>query len=137
MMGVRKGVAALLKEGKACIVRIHCFAHRLELAYKESLTKVALGEKVVMLLKSLYYFYHNSPLNRSNLRSSFKALGKKVVIPSQVGGSDRCAMFRAQIFSGAMRHYCYTCNSLKMARKCLQLPNARQNAFLHFSLRGI
>ena len=74
MTGVPKGVAALLKETNACIVSIHCFGQRLELAYKESLTKVALGEKVVTLLIGLYYFYHNSPLNCSNLRSSFKAL---------------------------------------------------------------
>lgn len=87
MMGVRKGVAALLKERNPCIIGIHCFGHRLELAYKESLKKVPLGEKVVTLLMGLYYFYHNSPLNRSNLRNSFKALGKKVVTPSRVGGT--------------------------------------------------
>ena len=87
MTGVPKGVAALLKETNACIVSIHCFGQRLELAYKESLTKVALGEKVVTLLIGLYYFYHNSPLNCSNLRSSFKVLGKKVVIPSWVDGT--------------------------------------------------
>ena len=67
MTGVPKGVAALLKETNACIVSIHCFGQRLELAYKESLTKVALGEKVVMLLIGLYYFYHNSPLKCNNL----------------------------------------------------------------------
>ena len=45
MMGVRKGVAVLLKERNPCIIGIQCFGHRLELAYKESLTKSALGEK--------------------------------------------------------------------------------------------
>ena len=42
MMGARKGVAALLKEKNPFIIGIHCFGHRLELAYKESLAKVDL-----------------------------------------------------------------------------------------------
>lgn len=42
-----------MKERNACIVSIHCFGHRLELGYKESLTKVALGKKVVTLLMGL------------------------------------------------------------------------------------
>ena len=87
MMGARKGVAALLKEKNPSIIGIHCFGHRLELAYKESLAKVDLGDKVVTLLMGLYYFYHNSPLNRSNLKNSFKALGKKAVTPTRVGGT--------------------------------------------------
>ena len=77
-----------MKERNPCIVSIHCFGHRFELAYKESLTKVALGEKVVMLQMGLYYFYHNSPLNCNNLQNSFQALGKKVVIPSRVCGTQ-------------------------------------------------
>ena len=87
MMGARKGVAALLKEKNPSVIGIHCFGHRLELAYKESLAKVDLGDKVLTLLMGLYYFYHNSPLNRSNLKNSFKALGKKVVTPTRVGGT--------------------------------------------------
>ena len=87
MMGARKGVAALLKEKNPSIIGIHCFGHRLELAYKESLAKVDLGDKVLTLLMGLYYFYHNSPLNRSNLKNSFKPLGKKVVTPTRVGGT--------------------------------------------------
>lgn len=35
----------------------------------------------------LYYFYHDSPLNCSNLKNSFKALGKNVVTLTQVGGT--------------------------------------------------
>ncbi|XP_041132044.1 uncharacterized protein LOC121329964 isoform X1 [Polyodon spathula] len=35
----------------------------------------------------LYYFYHNSPLNRANMISSYRVLGQKPLVPTRVGGT--------------------------------------------------
>lgn len=86
MMGARKGVVVLLKEKNFFIIGIYCFGYRFELVYKEFLVKVDFGDKVVIFLMGLYYFYYNSLLNRSNFKNFFKVLGKKVVIFTRVGG---------------------------------------------------
>lgn len=39
------------------------------------------------LLTGLYYFYRNSPLNRSNLETSCKALNIKFLVPTRIGGT--------------------------------------------------
>lgn len=67
-----------MKERNACIVSIHCFGQRLELGYKESLTKVVLGKKVVTLLMGL--------------TTSIKTAHLTAVI-CKVGVGDRWAMF--------------------------------------------
>ncbi len=65
MLGANNGVAALLKKEQPALVTIHCFRHKLELAYKDSVKGVDLDVKVsVCRLAGLFYFYHNSPLNR-------------------------------------------------------------------------
>lgn len=43
---------------------MHCL---LELALKDSQKKEPIFDKMNTLLSGLYYFYHNSPLNRANL----------------------------------------------------------------------
>lgn len=59
-------------------------AHRLELGFKDAVKKSNLYEKtVITLLMELYYFYRNSPLNRSMLKRSFATLGNK----QEVGGT--------------------------------------------------
>ena len=35
----------------------------------------------------LYYFYHNSPLNRANLKASFNSLQMPAILPTRVGGT--------------------------------------------------
>ncbi|XP_062616970.1 zinc finger protein 862-like isoform X1 [Saccostrea cucullata] len=88
MTGKKAGVAALLKQQHPSIISIHCLAHRLELAYKDALKGIKIGEKVVSgLLLGLYYFYHNSPLNRANLKESYKTLGIDMKMPTRVGGT--------------------------------------------------
>ncbi|XP_061193371.1 zinc finger protein 862-like [Saccostrea echinata] len=88
MTGKKTGVAALLKEHHPSIISIHCLAHRLELAYKDALKGIKVAEKVVSgLLLGLYYFYHNSPLNRANLKESYKTLGIDMKMPTRVGGT--------------------------------------------------
>lgn len=49
---------------------------------------IKIAEKVVSgLVLGLYYFYHNSPLNRANLKESYRALGIDRKIPTRVGGT--------------------------------------------------
>ena len=87
MLGKKSGVAALLKKQQPCLQAVHCCAHRLELAYKDALKSVNLYTTLSQLLLNLYLFYHNSPLNRSNLKISCDALGLPQTIPSRVGGT--------------------------------------------------
>ena len=77
MLGAKGGVVALIREelGRPFIISIHCSGHKLELAFKDAMKKIPALAKVDSLLLSLYYFYHNSPLNRANLKESAKALG--------------------------------------------------------------
>jgi hypothetical protein len=44
--------------------------------------KVALYDSAIVLLMGLYYFYKNSPKQRSNLNLTFEALGDKKVLPT-------------------------------------------------------
>ena len=88
MTGHRSGLAALLKQSQPAIVIIHCFAHKLELSFKDAVKKTKLHEKAVgTLLMGLYYFYKKSALNRSMLKRSFQALGQRVYVPTRVGGT--------------------------------------------------
>ncbi|XP_074851770.1 zinc finger protein 862-like [Carettochelys insculpta] len=87
MVGENNGVAQLLKEIQPCVQSVHCFAHRLELAYKEALKSIQLYTTLIGLLQNIYYFYHNSPLNKTNLKSTYETLKLRPAIPSRIGGS--------------------------------------------------
>ena len=87
MTGRKTGVVTRLKAGRPEIIGVHCFPHRLELAFKDAIKDVSLHKKVEGFLLSLYLFYHNSPLNRGNLKRSFKCLGMRSKLPSRVGGT--------------------------------------------------
>lgn len=66
-------------------------AHRLELSIKDVFKKVPLYRKVVdTLLKGLFYFYHNSPLNNTMLHRTYHAMkeeGNKLLIPTRTDGT--------------------------------------------------
>ncbi|CAG2257191.1 unnamed protein product [Mytilus edulis] len=88
MLGKNNGVAAKLRSLQPSMVAVHCYAHKLELAFKDAIKHVPLDTKVTTcLLQGLYYFYHNSALNRANLKSSFRTLNKKVLLPTRIGGT--------------------------------------------------
>ena len=70
MLAKKNHVIALLQENKSTIIGIHCCGHRLELTYKDAIKKSPLGKKVATLLSGLYYFYQNSALNRTNVKSA-------------------------------------------------------------------
>ena len=89
MQGKKGGVVSLYKNelNKPYLQAIHCSAHKLELAFKDSSKDIKLFQKVNELLLNIYLFYKNSPLNRSLLKTSFKASGLNTKIPTRVGGT--------------------------------------------------
>ena len=76
MQGSKNGVVTRLRARRNYIIGVHCFPHHLELAFKDTVKEVPMLQKVETFLTNIYYFYHNSPLNRSNLKRSFQALGQ-------------------------------------------------------------
>lgn len=90
MTGCKSGVRAILEKDCPSIVTIHCMAHRLELSLKDVTKKVKTYERVNILLAGLYYFYHNSALNRAVLQKTYEATksqDEKLLIPTRVGGT--------------------------------------------------
>ena len=92
MLGAKAGVGALLTKEQPSLIAIHCMAHRLELALKDASKKLKLYDKSINVLSmGLYYFYHNSALNRSMLVRSYQAMvGKEKgepLLPTRVGGT--------------------------------------------------
>ena len=69
MLGKNNGVIALLQAIQLSMIAVHCSGHRLELAFKDMIKKVANADKVT-LLSGLYYMYRNSALNRTNLKNA-------------------------------------------------------------------
>jgi hypothetical protein len=90
MTGKKGGLGALLRKDSPTMLTVHCFAHRLELAFKDSSKGAAknLHEKLFnTLLMGLYYFYHRSPVNRSGLVRCATVLNCKLLLPTRVGGT--------------------------------------------------
>ncbi|KAM8793599.1 sperm flagellar protein 2-like [Eudromia elegans] len=88
MLGEKNGVAKLLRKIQPCVQSVHCFAHRLKLAYKGALKNIQLYNILSNVLKTIYYFYHDSPLNKSNLKATYEAMNLRPAIPSRIGGSQ-------------------------------------------------
>lgn len=88
MVGQNSEVAKLLREIQPCVQSVHCFAHRLKLAYKGALKNIQLYNILSNVLRNMYYFYHNSPLNKNNLKATYEAIKLRPAIPSRIGGSQ-------------------------------------------------
>ncbi|XP_026721433.1 sperm flagellar protein 2-like [Athene cunicularia] len=88
MVEENSGVAKLLREIQPCVQSVHCFAQRLKLAYKGSLKNIQLYNILSNALRNIYYFYHNSPLNKNNLKAIYEAIELHPAIPSRIGGSQ-------------------------------------------------
>ncbi|XP_032848159.2 sperm flagellar protein 2 isoform X3 [Tyto alba] len=88
MVGENSGVAKLLREIQPCVQSVHCFAHRLKLAYKGALKNIQLYNILSNALRNMYYFYHNSPLNKDDLKATYEAIKLRPAIPSRIGGSQ-------------------------------------------------
>jgi hypothetical protein len=66
-------------------------AHRLELSLKDVAKQVKTYERVNTLLAGLFYFYHNSALNRALLQKTFEATKtneEKLLMPTRVRGTQ-------------------------------------------------
>ena len=87
MIGATGGVVALLRQKQPALHGIHCFTHRLELAYKATLKASPLFAKANDLLLNLYLFYHNSAPMRSGLQETYSALKKTCHVPTREGGT--------------------------------------------------
>ena len=87
MLGKNNGVIALLKAEQLSMIAVHCSGRHLELAYKDTIRKVPLAEKVVTLLNGLYYMYKASVLKRSNLKNAFTCLGLNKHLPTRANGT--------------------------------------------------
>ncbi|XP_064357614.1 LOW QUALITY PROTEIN: sperm flagellar protein 2-like [Dromaius novaehollandiae] len=97
MVGENNGVAKLLREIQPCVQSVHCFAHRLKLAYKGALKNIQLYTILSSVLKNMYYFYHNSPLNKNNLKATYEAINLRPAIPSRIGGSQWLARLQTAL----------------------------------------
>ncbi|XP_072215653.1 sperm flagellar protein 2 [Excalfactoria chinensis] len=86
--GQNDGVDNLVRENQPCVQSVHCFAHHLRLAYKKVLENIQLYSILTNGLRNMYYFYHNSTLNRNNLEAVYEAIKLHPAIPSRIGSSQ-------------------------------------------------
>ena len=86
-LGVKSGLAALLKSSRPYLVSVHCLAHMLELSFKDSVKKCKLYDKTMVLMLGLYYLYRKSPKLKNGLKESFSAMQQKQVLPTRVWGT--------------------------------------------------
>lgn len=67
LVGLSCDGARVMTDGPS-IVTIHCMAHRLQLSLKDVTKKLKTYERVSILSAGLYYYHHNSALNRAVLQ---------------------------------------------------------------------
>ena len=72
MLGIKGGLVTLLKQDFPSIIGIHCLAHRLELSFRDTISKDKNYEDLITLLLGIYYFYKRSSKQRKALKESFK-----------------------------------------------------------------
>lgn len=117
MVGSRSGVATLLRKDQPALITLHCMAHRLELTLKDAAKKQQLFNKAISVLAmGLYYFYRNSYLNRSMLKTTYAALqqkeDQKLLIPCRAGGT-RWIGHQLRAVTNLLRSYKFICNHLE------------------------
>ena len=69
MLGVRGGVAKLLRDRVPFLIAHHCIAHRLALACGQSADEIAYLKCFKTILDQLYRFYSNSSVRTAGLRA--------------------------------------------------------------------
>ena len=113
MVGCKGGLATLLrKEVNTELVNVHCFAHRLELAFRDVFKKHKIYEKLMNLLVGLHYFYKKQYKNKKGLLKMFEALEMKGVLPPKVTGTrwlphlQRGIIALIRSFRGFEAHLC-------------------------------
>ena len=121
MIGKKGGVSAFLMQFQPSLITVHCFAHRLELAYKDAVKGSRLCDSCTVVLMGLYYFYHNSSKQRQNLKRSFQNLNQTSVMPTCVGGTRWVGHTTPEFFffaeeTGRVKNYLGECN-LRVTRQ--------------------
>ena len=88
MTGHKSGLAVLLRqEVNPELINIHCFAHRLELSFRDVMKINKLYDRVMTLLIGIYYYYTKQYKNKSGLKNAIKCLEIKGVMPTKVTGT--------------------------------------------------
>jgi hypothetical protein len=87
--GKKSGLATLLKTNCPHLVVTHCLAHRLELAFKDSVKVQSKKnyDQTITLLLGLYYIYRKSPKSKKSLFRTFNSLEMKPIMPTRIGGT--------------------------------------------------
>ncbi len=138
MVGAKGGVSALLKQNiQPCMVTVHCFAHRLELSYKDSIKKDNLYDDALTLLMGLYYFYHNSPKQHQNLRRMFEALQQLPAFPTRVGGTRWVGhmVFAIETFFKSYKPIVCHLEDVSLQKKSIVTVAGKARGFLKLSKR--
>lgn len=87
MLGKNNGLVKLMKDAHPELISVHCFCHRLELAFRDAFKGVKLYDKLMTLMIGLHYFYLKSSKQKKGLLSAMKAMDVKGVLPPKVTGT--------------------------------------------------
>ena len=85
-LGVRRGLATLLRGEVPWLVAIHCLNHQLELATKSAFSKTFMDD-VASVLMNLYYVYEKSPKRLRELRELADILEESIRKPEKAHGT--------------------------------------------------
>ena len=86
-MGCKSGFTTQYKQDFWQLFIMHCLCHHLELAFKDSIKKIKVVDKVQQMLTALYYFYHKSGKQQGQLLRVFKEMEIYGVTPPRAGGT--------------------------------------------------
>ena len=85
--GYKNYIVTRIKRNLSHVVQMHCVNHRRELRFRDTARNNTSHKKLDNRLPGLFYFHHNSSLNRTNLKASFAVLDTRPVMPTRVGGT--------------------------------------------------
>ena len=86
-MGRTHSVSTMLRQAAPWIVVIHCTAHRLELAIKDTFKDTYFNNVVIETLTTIYYFYRNSPKRFRELKAVASWMEEHVTKPARANGT--------------------------------------------------
>lgn len=85
--GPKSGLMKIIRDEVPWLVSIHCVAHRLELAVKDSLETTSSWKEIEDMLLSIHSHFQKSPKRWRDFQSLAKVMEENVVKPGQVGGT--------------------------------------------------
>jgi len=102
-LGVRHGLAALIKKDVPWLVAIHCMNHRLELSAKDAFSNTFLNEVSTMLV-NLHFVYENSPKRLRELRNVAEIMEERIRKPERATGT-RWAQHKSRAIKSLLMGY--------------------------------